>query len=150
MQRLLGAFISCYRTATSNSGIPMTATEPAELTTDQVVEAVYRFAAEQMRDGVPPARVERSLVEKGLSPEAAAIVVRNLGQAMAKARQDAAQQNILHGALWCIAGIVVTAATYTAAASGGGGTYVVAWGAIIFGAIQFFRGLSQSAEPESA
>jgi hypothetical protein len=25
----------------------------------------------------------------------------------------------------------------------GGGTYIVAWGAIIFGAIQFFRGLIQ-------
>jgi hypothetical protein len=32
--------------------------------------------------------------------------------------------------------------TYGAASSGeGGGTYVVAWGAIIFGALEFFAGL---------
>lgn len=48
---------------------------------------------------------------------------------------------MLFGALWCIGGIVVTAVTYQAASSSGGGTYFVAYGAIIFGAIQFFKGL---------
>ena len=52
------------------------------------------------------------------------------------------KKNMLYGALWCIGGIVVTAATYDAAEPGG--AYVVAWGAIVFGAIQFFRGLMQS------
>jgi hypothetical protein len=54
---------------------------------------------------------------------------------------EQAKKNMLYGALWCIGGIVVTAATYSSAE--GGGRYVVAWGAIIFGAIQFFRGLAQ-------
>ena len=49
---------------------------------------------------------------------------------------------MLFGALWCIGGILVTAITYSAAASSsGGGSYFVAYGAIIFGAIQFFKGL---------
>ena len=39
--------------------------------------------------------------------------------------------------------------TYIAAAATGGGKYVVAWGAIVFGAIQFFRGLIQSGEDAS-
>ena len=51
------------------------------------------------------------------------------------------KKNMIYGALWCIGGIVVTAVTYSAAS--GGGTYIVAWGAIIFGAIQFFYGLMQ-------
>jgi hypothetical protein len=39
-------------------------------------------------------------------------------------------------------GTVVTIATYSAAASSPtGGRYIVAWGAIVFGIIDFFRGL---------
>jgi hypothetical protein len=51
----------------------------------------------------------------------------------------AANKNMLVGGLWCAGGILVTALTYSAAS--GGGSYVVAWGAIVFGGIQFFRGL---------
>ncbi len=54
---------------------------------------------------------------------------------------------MVFGALWCIGGIVVTVVTYSAAASGG--TYVVAWGAIVFGAIQFFRGLYTEAPQDT-
>jgi hypothetical protein len=52
-------------------------------------------------------------------------------------------RNMLVGALWCIGGVVVTAATYSAVKESGG-TYIVAWGAILFGGIQFFRGVFQS------
>jgi hypothetical protein len=50
-----------------------------------------------------------------------------------------ANKHMLIGGLWCIGGLLVTALSYGAAI--GGGSYVVAWGAIVFGAIQFFRGL---------
>jgi len=46
---------------------------------------------------------------------------------------------MIYGALWCGGGILITALTYTMAI--GGGTYIIAWGAILFGAIQFFKGL---------
>jgi len=49
-----------------------------------------------------------------------------------------AKRNIVVGGLWCLGGIVVTAATYSS-----GGRYVVAWGAILFGGIQLIRGLLQ-------
>ena len=55
---------------------------------------------------------------------------------------DMAKRNMVVGGLWCVGGIAVTAVTYSGA-SDGGGHYVVAWGAIIFGAIQFVRGLVQ-------
>lgn len=112
------------------------------MTPEQYVEAVYQFAAEHMRNGLPPDQIEKKLIEQGLEAEAAATVVGNLVQAKAKAIKEAGSKNMLYGALWCIGGIVVTAVTYSAAI--GGGTYVVAWGAIAFGAIQFFRGLAQS------
>ena len=43
------------------------------------------------------------------------------------------------GGLVCAAGLAVT--SISAAAAGGGGRYVFAWGAILFGATAFFRGL---------
>lgn len=110
---------------------------------EQVVQAVYRFAAEHMKKGESDQEIKGMLVEKGLNQEAAAAVVANLRKIRSEAIRKAGRKNMLYGALWCIGGIVVTAATYSAASDGG--TYVIAWGAILFGAIQFIRGLSQSA-----
>ena len=45
------------------------------------------------------------------------------------------------GGLICAVGVVVTLVTYNQAAPGG--TYIVAWGAIIFGGIRFLRGLAR-------
>lgn len=117
----------------------MSVQEPTE---QEIIDAVYGFAAEQMRDGVSPQRIEVLLVEKGLDQQSAATVVANLSELKSKALREAGQKDMLYGALWCIGGIVVTVATMSAAS--GGGTYVVAWGAIVFGAIQFFRGLTAS------
>jgi hypothetical protein len=57
--------------------------------------------------------------------------------------KETAKKNMLYGALWFIGGTVVTVGTLMAAS--GGGSYVVAWGAIIFGGIQFVQGLYQYA-----
>lgn len=46
---------------------------------------------------------------------------------------------MVSGLLWAIGGTIVTVATYEAASEGG--TYFIAWGAIVFGIIDFFRGL---------
>lgn len=56
-----------------------------------------------------------------------------------KEKKEKAIKDIIFGALWCIGGIVVTIVTYNAAS--GGGTYVIAWGAILFGGIQLLKGL---------
>ena len=53
------------------------------------------------------------------------------------------KRHMVSGILWFVGGIIVTIATLAAAASKQeGGTYLVAWGAIIFGLIDFFVGLS--------
>jgi len=46
---------------------------------------------------------------------------------------------MVSGALWAIGGTLVTAVTYNAAKDGG--VYIIAWGAILFGALDFLRGL---------
>lgn len=55
--------------------------------------------------------------------------------------KEVGKKNMLYGALWFIGGVVVTVGTLSAAS--GGGTYIVAWGAILFGGIQFVQGLIQ-------
>lgn len=109
---------------------------------EEIVQAIYQYGAELVKAGNSPQQVESKLMEKGLDKASASVVVNNLFSMRSKAVKEAGKKNMLFGALWCIGGTVVTIGTY-AAASDGGGTYVIAWGAIIFGAIQFFRGLAQ-------
>jgi hypothetical protein len=106
-------------------------------------ESVYTFAGQQIRNGVAPAVIEKSLTQQGLDADAAATVVSNVMHAKAIALKNAGRKNMLYGALWCIGGIFVTALSYQAAANAGGGRFVLAWGAILFGGIQFFRGMMQ-------
>lgn len=116
---------------------------PALREPQPIDDVVYHFAIEQMRAGVAPAEVEQSLVRRGLSAEAAATVVGDLKRVRGQAAREAGRKNMRYGAMWCAGGVVVTVLTFQAAA--GGGQFVIAWGAILFGAIQFFRGMSQSA-----
>lgn len=56
--------------------------------------------------------------------------------------RTAADKRMLYGGLVCLGGILVTVFSYIGAAtSRTGGTYIIAWGAILFGAIRFFQGL---------
>lgn len=97
-----------------------------------------------MRQGVSDYKIERTLTEKGLDQASARAVVDNLSRIRAEAIRKAARKNMAIGAIVCIIGLVVTIGSYSAAAaSSTGGSYVVAWGAVIFGGTQFFRGLSQ-------
>lgn len=111
---------------------------------DDIVKAVYAYAAEEMRNDVPNDKIKASLVERGLSEDVAASVVSDLAKAKSDLIRETGNKNMLYGALWAIGGTVVTMATYSAAK--GGGTYIVAWGAILFGIVQFFQGLSQASK----
>jgi hypothetical protein len=111
---------------------------------EQVVQPAYGFAAEQMRHGVAPSQVQKILIERELDAGSAANVVADLERSHAEASRQAGQRNMLIGALWCFGGIALTTMTYQAAAGAGGGRFVVAWGAILFGGIQFLRGFFQS------
>jgi hypothetical protein len=52
---------------------------------------------------------------------------------------DDGMKQMVIGGLICIVGIVVTVGSFNAARAGG--SYVVAYGAIIWGGFQFLRGL---------
>ena len=117
-----------------------------ELTEEYVVRAVYGYAAELMKANLSGPQIEQKLMEKGLDQESASIVVENLSSIRINALMliESGKKNMLYGALWCIGGLLVTAMTFLAA--NGGGIYIIAYGAIIGGAIQFFTGLSRYSE----
>lgn len=56
------------------------------------------------------------------------------------------QRMMVSGAIWLVGGLVVTIASYTLASSAGGGRFVLAYGAVIYGIAQIFRGMSRSAK----
>ena len=72
-------------------------------------------AYERLRAWVPPKESRETLAEKN-------------------------RQRMIRGRLWTVAGILVTAITYSIA-SDEGGTYLICWGAVIFGLVDLLAGL---------
>lgn len=116
--------------------------ENVEPTQEEIVEAVYSFAAERMHEGADAQQIHAELMQQGLDQDSASQVVSNLFNMRTDAVRSAGKKNMIYGALWCIGGVVVTVVTFSMAANGG--SYIVTWGAILFGAIQFFRGAYQA------
>ena len=109
--------------------------ENTEEKQDGNVTDVYNHAANLMvRDNLSGPETVNALVSRGFEAENAALVVSNLEEQIQDAKKKKANSDMLYGALWCIGGLVATLAHIG----------FIFWGAIIFGGIQFFRGLSNS------
>ncbi len=126
---------------------PEQVTPVREPSADAAMKSMYELVAEHLENGTPVAQIESILREKGIAPDVASSMVSDMLKTRAAMLREEGGRNMLQGALWCIGGILVTAMTYNMASEGD--TYIVTWGAIVFGAIQFFRGLGQSATPET-
>ncbi len=63
-------------------------------------------------------------------------------------RKEQAKRDMLTGGGLFVVGLVVTIASFSAATSGSGGYYFLCWGPVIFGAIQFFKGLANYAKKD--
>jgi hypothetical protein len=68
----------------------------------------------------------------------ASVKIRELAKLAEIGPRPDVTNDLLSGVLWCIGGVVVTAATYAAAS--GGGVYIVAWGAMLVGLVRIVRG----------
>lgn len=108
----------------------------------EIVNQIYGFTADMLYNQKKSVEeTKAALIETGLRAEDADVVIANLQNQYKQEKREAGNKNMLYGALWCVGGLLVTILTYSAASDGG--TYVVAWGAVIFGAIQFFKGVFQ-------
>ena len=98
----------------------------------EAINQIYNYAANllvtQKKNNY---EVKQALIEKGLDENSADIVVENLNNQIATAKKERANKDMLYGALWCVGGIVATAAHIG----------FIFWGAIVFGGIQFFKGV---------
>ena len=94
---------------------------------------LYPYAANLLANGNKSgAEVERLLMLKGVEADEASAMVRETEDPIRQAKKAQAKKDMLHGGLWCIGGIALTVADIG----------FVFWGAILFGGIQFIKGLT--------
>jgi len=130
--------------AASDEHIPAPSTAEASATR-ALARKAYVEAFQALGKGVTVSDTVGRLRGMGLDAATAASVVANVERfkrELGAAYHAAGLKSAGIGLLWCIGGIVVTAITYAAAS--GGGTFIVAWGAVLFGAVQAVRGLFHS------
>jgi hypothetical protein len=93
---------------------------------------LYQYAANLLASGKSGAEVERLLQLKGLAADTASTMVGELENPIQDARKAQAKKDMLHGGLWCVGGLALTLADVG----------FVFWGAILFGGIQFIKGVT--------
>lgn len=99
---------------------------------DKAEQEAYSLALMMMaQEQRSPHNTKRALVEQGIDEAVANNVVERINAELAEAHENAASKNMLYGALWCAGGTVATLADIG----------YIFWGAIVFGAIQFIKGL---------
>lgn len=79
-----------------------------------------------------------SEIENPLNPH---MIAGGTDSGFTSARKEASERDMLFGFLWCMGGLIVTVVTHQNAVAQGGGLYYVAWGAMIYGGLQFLKGL---------
>ncbi|UPT68807.1 MAG: hypothetical protein M0D57_09370 [Sphingobacteriales bacterium JAD_PAG50586_3] len=92
----------------------------------------YYLLAEKLlkEHGKDTDEVRSMLVDKGVSYEEASKIVDSF--AYQSAEKKSGNRDMLFGALWCIGGTILTVSD----------TGYIFWGAIVFGGIQFFKGVA--------
>ena len=101
------------------------------------MKEIYAYAASLIKADYSESALLENLMRRGLDEDTANNVLKNIYQVKATATKkdsrEAGKRNMIIGALWCVGGIAVT--LYTLQTAKAGGSYVVTWGAIIFGGI---------------
>lgn len=106
--------------------------EITNTSTQEIASQFYNYAADLMVNQEKSAyETKNALMEQGLSQENANFVVENIETQIEEAKNDKARKDMIYGALWFAGGTILTLANIG----------FIFWGAILFGGIQFFRGL---------
>jgi hypothetical protein len=106
----------------------------------QELSGFFQFAVMELSNGKSHQAVEKLVVGRGASPQTAKTVVQDAEYVVRKGRREKYKKRMTRGFLWTAAGIVITCGTFVFA-SELGGKFVVVYGAIIYGFIDFIVGL---------
>jgi len=106
---------------------------------NEFIKSIWTYAFNEKKKGTTDEEIRKGIIERGLDEEHSSLIIKTL-ESKAKEVLDIHDSDMLRGGLVFAVGFIITVWTYSSAINGG--TYFIAWGAIIFGAIRFFRGLS--------
>lgn len=116
---------------------------------------LFYYVVECHDKGCIPSEVQKHLVASGYPTSAAEKIIADVAEWRRKNpdapgkpgsgsnRPGGVNPTMVFGGLICLGGIIITAVTFLVA-SERGGTYYVAWGAIVFGAIMCLRAAAQA------
>ncbi|MBQ9253202.1 MAG: sel1 repeat family protein [Bacteroidales bacterium] len=105
-------------------------------------DEINKYIIERLKAGISNDTIVQELIDGGLPKEYAIKKVpdvENITKGNIDNKTDG-KNDMLYGALWCIGGTIATFISYNSV-SESGGRYIIWWGAIVFGGIQFFKGL---------
>ena len=130
---------------TQTVSAPVTTSKPQQPSheTDwkkQELSGFYKYAVMELANKKSQRGVEAALISQGASPETAKLVVNDAQYALRKIRREKYKKRMLRGLAWTIVGIIITCGTYVFA-DNLGGKFLLFYGAIIFGIIDFVVGL---------
>lgn len=112
-----------------------------ENASNKFINSIWTYALDKKKSGAKNEEIYTGLIQQGLDEQHSLLIIKTLGS-KAKEILDAYHTDMLRGGLVCALGVTITICTYASALNGG--TYIIAWGAIIFGAIRFLRGLTNT------
>lgn len=114
-----------------------------EYTTNEIVQAFFIRTINFLNEGKSKEEIVNEFVKIGLDKDNAQLIVDKVIQSIqTEAKKRAGKKNMRIGAIVCIIGSLVTLISFLQANEGE--TYIIAWGAIIFGFIQFVKGWLQT------
>lgn len=108
---------------------------------DDFLKSIWKYVIEEKENGIADSEILAGLQERGLDEQHSILILSGLKDKLKKII-DHNDTKMLAGGISCLAGTFITFLTYSSAMSSGG-TYIVAWGAVVFGAIGFFSGLAE-------
>jgi len=93
-------------------------------------------------NGASFGEIETELIKGGVGQDLIKEIMIQVEGKTSEALAEKKEFDMRHGFYWLLGGILVSVVTYMiASASENGGVYVIAYGAVIAGGIQFLRGL---------
>jgi len=112
--------------------------EAKENVSTEFTKTLWNYALDEKKEGKSDLEIIKGLQGKGLDEAHSILFIKSL-EHKATELLKAHDTEMITGGIICVLGTVITFWTMTVAQNGE--YYVIAWGAIIFGAIRFFKGM---------